>query len=223
VNVPCTIRDPFGLADVPITITPNWQRFVAVFGPAPAGGAIQETIDLDLGTLTTPITFTTFGIQLQTGRYDQGWSGLLPGGSQKTGVGLPSGFLAEPIVYAPGSDPPWQTADWNGIITPTYETAPLAPTVFGRNYFAQFIARIRGYGTLQASYVKPDGTTTPLNMAQGAMLSTNPVNDVDMGGTEQGTFVGVRLSVQDIKGWFALKRLALFTKPLESNAFRGKS
>jgi hypothetical protein len=224
VNVPATIRDPFGLVDVPITITPAWQRFVAVFGPAPANG-VFETLDIDFGTLSAPIAVILFGPELQSGQFDKGWPGQnYTTGANITAAGQAPGFLSEPTVHAVGSDPPWKTQDWNAIITSTYEFAPLAPTKFGRNIYDRFIARIRGFGNLAAYYVMPDNSVTPLNGPVGPLpaLTTAPVNDVEMGGTQQGTFVGIRLQLSNLKGWFALKRVALFTKPSEASRFRGK-
>jgi hypothetical protein len=225
-DVPLTVRHA-GFPDASIIITSTWQRFVLVFGPSLASAS--RTLDLDFGTLTAPISVFLYGAQLQAGRFDHGWPGVMDGvstpGMNNTGPGLRSGFLAEPIVYDPGSDPPWKTSDWNGIISPTYEIAPIIPTKFGRNIYDRVIARIRGAGTLTASYVLPDNTVKPMNGTSGQFpsLETSPSNDVELGGSVQGTYVGIRLQVSEPTGWFALKRLALFTKPHETNQYRGKS
>jgi hypothetical protein len=298
VNVLATIKDPFGLADLPITITPAWRRFVAVFGPstvsprtvndgamtaglavltsataaftaadvgrdvsvagAAAGGLTLyttitvftnattvtlgatnlsggnvsgaavtvgrlEILDLDFGTLTASIAVLLFGGQLQSGQYDRGWTGQNHAtGANNTGSGLASGFLSEPVIYDPGSNPPWLTSDWDGVITPTYEFAPFGAPL-GRSNFNRIIARIRGSGALQAYYVSPDGSTVALNAGNFPTMTTSPRNDIEMGGAVSDTYVGVRLLTQGRSNWFALKRFGIFSKPHEGAPFRGKS
>jgi hypothetical protein len=222
VNVPVTIRDPFLLADVAIVITPAWKRFVAVFGPNASVGP-HETIDIDFGTLSAPVTVVIFGPQLQSGQFDLGWTGVdRSDGSNNVGTGLPSGCLSEPIVYAPGSVPPWKTQDWDSAITPTYEFAPFG-LALGRSNFNKIIARIRGNGALQAFFVRPDGSTSPLNAGAFPLMNTNPTNDIEMGGAAQDTYVGVRLLTQGILNWFSLKRFGIFSRGHEGAPYRGKS
>lgn len=223
VNVPATIRDPFGIADVSITIKPSWQRFVASFGPNPTAGTVQEAIDLDFGTLTAPISVNLFGAQLQSGQFDRGWTGQRYNTAENhTGAGLASGFLSEPIVYAPGAVPPWKTQDWNGAITPTYEFAPFGAPL-GRSNFNKIIARVRGSGQLAAYWVQPDNNVTALNNGIFPRMSTNPIHDVEMGGQAQGTFIGVRLSTSGISDWFSLKKFGIFSRGHEGAPLRGKS
>jgi hypothetical protein len=147
---------------------------------------------------------------LQAGQVDHGY---IPYGASEVGLVL------EAETNLPGT-PGWATSDWNAPIAPIYEIAPVG-TELGISNYDRLIARIRGYGQLNASYVAPDGTATPLDNSVTKTLYPNPTNDIETGGFVQGTFYAIRLAVNDWLNWFSLKRLGLFSKPSET-PFRGK-
>ena len=203
------LRSPWtNVADVPITITNSWQRFVATFGPAP-NGTTPETFKLDLLTLSSSLTIAIGGIQCQIVQYDNGECPTF--GSAVTGFS--SGIIATPIAG--------QTYDFDGQITPTYETASLGAPL-GRSTYDKFVLRAYGAGQMRNFLVFADGSTFALDAVQPPVLTALPRNDIEQKCSQSDTFVRFRATTGAKNATFSLRRLGYLFKASEYSAFRGK-
>jgi hypothetical protein len=188
----------------------QWQRVVARFGPCTAGPN-PDILDVEFTGMSAPPTVTLYGPQFQRG-FDTGY--VTNGGPRE------AGFVSEPGIGLAGV-PGWSTADWDGIVAPVYEIAPLRLPLL-RLRADRMVARIRGAGNLFASWVFGDGSTTGLDGGAGTPLGANPTNDAEKGGTTEGTFVGLRLFMSDFGSWLSLTKLGIFLREHPSNKLRGK-
>jgi len=139
----------------------------------------------------------------------------------------PADTVVNAITYqnTARNDFPDVTKSGEGNIDAYYETAPIGPDI-GRGLFDKVVHRIRGSGTLATYFIRPDGSSatkpdgsTPA-LAQ-ANLTSAPEHDIELGGNQQDTSVGIRFGTFSRGDWFSLRRIGLFFKNATYNFLRG--
>jgi hypothetical protein len=118
-----------------------------------------------------------------------------------------SGDTATPVTGIVRPDRAWTAEkDFDGQYPDAiYETAPIGGEV-GRVNFHRVVSRLRGFGTIATSLVKPNGFETAL---QEAVLSQYPENDIEVGCNVTLSSAGVK--IESARKW-SLRRMSIFLK-----------
>jgi hypothetical protein len=207
-----------GIQTQVVTVTANWQRFTIFFGPHANTGTYPNLV-VRMTSGTTGDYFV-FGTQAQTGlgsatnpSYDGGW--CLTTSSARPMQLNAAGILATPISG--------QTYDFDGPITPTYETAPFGLDVAFADFGAA-IVRARGAGVMSIYWVRPDGTTVAVNSGhQMPSLQSVPRYDIETRSNEHELSLGLRISTSAKDAWFVIRRIFAMLQPSAKGPRRGKT